>query len=135
MQVKNYFVLVTVLFFLSNNVAWAEYDAAELKTLFTDKNQRAKIDAMRAGTYSASNKQQVNKVKVQGYVTRSDGKSVVWLNNKNTLESTKIGDIKVHRASIGKNKKVGITLDGQHVHLKPGQTWNKETGKIVDTHK
>ncbi len=117
---------------LCASVAQAEYDTANLKTLFTDKNQRAKIDAMRAGTYSDKTTQQVTRVKVQGFVTRSDGKSVVWVNNKNTIESSKAGKIKVHPASVGRNNKVGVTLDGQHIHLKPGETWHKETGKVVD---
>ena len=31
-------------------------------------------------------------------------------------------------------EKVGITVDGTHVHLKPGETWSKETGKTVDNY-
>ena len=63
---------------------------------------------------------------------RSDGKSVVWINNKNTLDSLRIDDVKVHQSSIGKNKKVTISVDNKTTRLRPGETWYKETGKIVD---
>ncbi|NOQ89645.1 MAG: hypothetical protein GQ549_01725, partial [Gammaproteobacteria bacterium] len=88
-------------------VVYADYDADNLINLFTDKSQRARIDAARSGQASPES-QKTNKVTVEGYVTRSDGKSVVWVNNRNTLEGSKIGDVKVHQNSIGKNKKVTI---------------------------
>jgi len=112
----------------------ADYDAEDLKKLFTDKKQRAQIDAARSGNLSDGELQQTSKIKVSGYVTRSDGKSVVWLNNKNTLESSGIGDIKVHQSSIGKNKQVTISVDGKTKKLRPGETWQKETGKIVENY-
>lgn len=108
-------------------VLYADYDADNLNNLFTDKSQRASIDAARSGTASPDS-QKTNKVTVEGYVTRSDGKSVVWINNNNTLDSSKIGNIKVQQFNIGKNKKVGVTLDGSHVHLKPGETWSEGGG-------
>lgn len=114
-------------------VAAAGYDANELNNLFTDKKQRANIDAARSGQTSVES-QRSTKVTVNGYMKRSDGKDVVWVNNRSTLESSQIGDIKVQQSNIGKNKRVGVTLDGKHVHLKPGETWHKETGKIVDNH-
>lgn len=117
-----------------SSALYAEYDADALQKLFTDKRQRVQIDAARSGNYSGSQFEQVNKVKVNGYMTRSDGKSVVWVNNKNTLDSSSIGNVKVQRSSIGKSKKVVIHVDGKTAKLKPGETWLKETGKIVDSH-
>jgi len=113
-------------------VVHAEYNVENLKKLFTDKSQRVRIDAMRSGEDLDSEKPQARKIKVSGYVTRSDGKSVVWINNKNTLNSSSIDDVKIHSRNIGKNKKVTISIDGKTTSLKPGQTWNKETGVIVD---
>ena len=112
-------------------VSYAEHDVDELNTLFTGKSQRANIDAARSGNVTPD-LQKTNKVTVDGYVTRSNGKNVVWLNNKNTLDSSTIGGVKVQQLNIGKDKKVGVTIDGTHVHLKPGETWHKETGKIVE---
>jgi len=110
----------------------ADYDVSRLKKLFTDKTQRAQIDAARSGVASGAEARQTRKIKVSGYVTRSDGKSVVWVNNQNTLQSSSLGDLKVQQSSIGKNKKVTISVDGKTARLKPGETWYKETGRIVD---
>lgn len=115
-----------------SSMSYAEYDEADLKKLFTDKSQRAQIDAARSGKGGGDKDKETTKVNVSGYVTRSDGKSVVWINDKNTLESSKVDDVKVHQSSIGKNKKVTVNVDGKTVSLKPGETWSKETGKIVD---
>ncbi len=131
MQIK---IIIGLLAVLCSNVLHAEYDDTDLKRLFTDKGQRAQIDAVRSGNNPGVGMQQSNKVKVSGYVTRSDGKDVVWVNNKNTLDGPRVGDIKVQQSNIGKNKKVGVTLDGVHVHLKPGETWDKETGKVVENY-
>jgi len=130
MQAK---LITTGLFcIIYSGVLHAGYDAADLNKLFTNKEQRAQIDAKRSGHYSGSDMKQTNNINVSGYVTRSDGKSVVWVNNENTLESSKLGNVKVHQSSIGKNKKVTISVDGKTVRLKPGENWSKETGKIVD---
>jgi hypothetical protein len=130
MRVKSFFMVCFCFFY--SVIAHADYDASDLKKLFTDQGQRAQIDAARSGKSSGSELQQTTRVNVSGYVTRSDGKSVVWVNNKNTLDSSRIGDVKVQQSSIGKNKKVTITVDGKTARLKPGESWSKETGKIVD---
>jgi hypothetical protein len=130
MRVKLF--LIVWLSFIYSAVVYADYDASDLKKLFTDKGQRAQIDAARSGKSSGSELQQTTRINVSGYVTRSDGKSVVWVNNKNTLDSSRIGDVNVQQSSIGKNKKVTVTVDGKTARLKPGETWSKETGKIVD---
>lgn len=130
MQVK--IILTGLLCFICSSTLHADYDAADLKNLFTDKSQRAQIDAARSGNIPGSKLKQTSKIKVSGYVTRSNGKSVVWVNNKNTLESSKIGNIKVYQSSIGKDKKVTLNVGGKSARLKPGETWHKESGKIVD---
>ena len=137
MQVRSSTIkLAGALFFIfCSGVVQAGYDAADLKKLFTDKSQRARIDAARSGNSSGAEKQQTRKIKVSGYVTRSDGKSVVWINNKNTLDGSRIGDVKVHQSNIGQDKKVTISVDNKTTRLKPGETWYKETGKIVDDQK
>jgi hypothetical protein len=131
MQIK---LIITGLFcMICSNVLYADYDAADLQKLFTDKKQRARIDATRSGKRTGSDIQkQTSKIKVSGYVTRSDGRSVAWINNTNTLDNSRVGNVKVHQSSIGKNKKITVSVDGKTAQLKPGETWNKETGKIVD---
>jgi hypothetical protein len=124
-------VLFGVFSILCNGSLHAAYDADELKKLFTDKNQRARIDAARSGVTGAD--RQVNKIKLDGYVTRSSGKSVVWVNGQNTLDSTAIGNLRVHQPSMDRGKRVRVSVDGQTRTLKPGETWDKGTGKIIDT--
>ena len=126
-------IIVGLLCVLYGSVSHADYDAADLKKLFTDKSQRAQIDAARTGK-TVPGVQQTNKVKLSGYVTRSDGKNVVWLNDTNTLENSKVGNARVHQSTVGKNKKVTVSVDGKMKRLKPGETWDKETGKVVDNH-
>ncbi len=128
MQVKfSQIKLASGLFFiLCSSVAYADYDAADLKKLFTDKNQRARIDAARSGRYSGADEQQTKKIKVSGYVTRSGGKSVVWINDKNTLEGSRLGNVKVHQSSVGKNKKITLTVKEKTIRLKAGETWTEE---------
>lgn len=132
MHIKLFLAGLLCVFFSS--ALHAEYDPSNLKKLFTDKRQRSQIDAARSGNVPGPEIKQTSQVKVSGYVTRSNGKSVVWLNNKNTLDSSKIGDVRVHKHTIGKDKKVTISVDGKTARLKPGETWSKETGKTVDNY-
>jgi hypothetical protein len=116
-----------------SSVLHADYNAADLQKLFTDKKQRAQIDASRSGKRTVADvRKQTRKIKVSGYLTRSDGKNVVWINNKNTLDSSTIDDVTVYGGSVGKNKKVTISVGGKTARLRPGETWYKEKGKIVD---
>jgi len=132
MQVKT--IISGLLYLIYSSALYADYDETNLQKLFTDKKQRTQIDATRSGDYTEPELKKTNPVKVMGYVTRSDGKSVAWVNNQNTLTGSKIGKVKVQQSSIGKNKKVGVTVDGKHVHLKPGETWSASTGKIKDNY-
>ncbi len=115
-----------------SNTLYADYSEKYLQNLFTDKTQRAKIDAVRSGKTFDAGLQHTNEIFVNGYMTRSDGKSVVWVNNKNTLDSSTIGDVNIHPSRTGKNKKVTISVDGKTVRLKPGETWSESAGKVND---
>ena len=124
-------IIAALLSVYYSGVSSAQYNADDLNKLFTDKNQRARIDAARSGVTGSA--KQADKVKVDGYVTRSDGKSVVWVNGQSTLESSRLGNIRVHQPSMQKDKKVVVSIDGESKRLKPGETWHKSTGKIVDS--
>ena len=125
-------IIIGLISMVCSSALHADYNEDYLKKLFTDKKQRAKIDAVRSGKTFGSESQQTNEIYVNGYVTRSNGKSVVWVNNKNTLDSSKIGNVNIHQSSAGKNKKVTISVDGKTVRLKPGETWLESTGKVND---
>ena len=120
---------IATLLSLFYGLSYADYDAADLNKLFTDKNQRAKINATRSGKAPNVAAKKTKKITVNGYITRSDGKSVVWINNKSTLESSKIGNIKVRSNNVGKNKKVTIYVDGKIKRLKPGETWHEDANE------
>ena len=126
MQVKTF--IAGLVCFVSSNTLFAGYDADELQKLFTDKQQRRQIDSARSGNYSVTESPQTSKVEVTGYVTGSDGIRVVWVNNKNTMKSSKVGDVRIHQSSIGRDKKVTVTVDGNAVRLKPGETWSEDLG-------
>jgi hypothetical protein len=117
---------------MCSTAAYAEYDVNDLEKLFTDERQRAQIDAARTGNYVGASSKKTNKVKILGYMKRSSGKSVVWVNNKNTLEDSAIDDIRVHKNNLGKNNKVTVSVDGKYKRLRPGESWNKETGEVVE---
>ena len=112
----------------------AEYDESQLLNLFTDRQQRSQIEALRSGAVSDKGVRETNKINLNGYMRRSDGKSVVWVNDGNTIEGTRGDDLRVHSTSVGKDSKVTISVDGKTARLKPGETWIKETGKIVDNY-
>jgi len=80
---------------------------------------------MRLGNFSADETLHTRKIKVSGYVTRSNGKSVVWLNNKNTLDGAKLGDVRVRQSTVGKNKEVTLIMKEKTVRIKAGETWTE----------
>lgn len=119
--------------FLCSPVLHAEYDISDLGKLFTDKSQRTQIDATRSGKSSKDEAKQVDKVKVSGYMKRSDGKNVVWVNGESTIEESKVDNVKVYPQNINdSNKKVPVKVDDQKIYLKPGESWSKSTGKVSD---
>lgn len=127
-------MITSFLCLMYSSVSLAGYDASDLQQLFTGKKQRSQIDAARSGNVAATEAPQTSKVKMSGYMTRSNGKSVVWLNNTNTLQTSKMGDVRVQDATVGKNKKVTLTVGGYHKRLKPGEVWHKDTGKVIENY-
>ncbi|HHO59934.1 MAG TPA: hypothetical protein ENJ64_06790 [Thiotrichales bacterium] len=120
-------------FLLCAMPAWAVagFDAKQLGRLFTDAQQREKIDRLRSRHGEPPEKAAASQaVKLSGYVKRANGKSVVWVNNKSTLNGSRVGNVMVHPSSVGKDNRVTIIVDGKRQRLKPGQTWHKDTGTI-----
>jgi hypothetical protein len=117
--------------------AAAYYDESALGKLFTTPEQRQRIDAFRKGKSMGVTREQVSPtdVKVQGIVTRSDGKSTVWVNGKSTLEGSSVGGVNVNLNSINdKSDKVTVGINKKTVRLKPGQVWSEDSGKISDSY-
>jgi len=110
-------------FFIGSNMAYAEYNESELKNLFTNKQLREEIDAKRTGKYRSSKKGPVTQVKVNGYMKRSGGKNVVWVNGKSTMNSSRVGGVTVFTQSITKSNKVPLRVDGRKIYVRPGEVW------------
>lgn len=127
-------IALSLLCLMHSNMLFASYDASDLQQLFTDKKQRSQLDAARSGDATANELPHTSQIKMSGYMTRSNGKSVVWLNNTNTLQSSKLGDVRVQESTVGKNKKVTLTVDGNHKRLKAGEVWHKDTGKVIENY-
>ena len=115
----------------------AHFSENELGKLFTTPVQRQKIDAFRKGKSIGAVREQVSPsdVKIQGLVKRSDGKSVVWLNGQNTLNSSHVGGVRASAANKNiKSDKVRVTINNKTVRLKPGEVWSEETNQVTDTY-
>jgi hypothetical protein len=117
-------------------------------TLFTTPEQRERLDRVRAEATAEELAREPEpepesaprataapkpppRVHLRGFVRRSKGPSAVWVNSGNTLAGSAVGD----GLSAGRMEgaTVVVTLpDGRQVRLKPGQTWDPESGTVVD---
>jgi hypothetical protein len=57
----------------------ASVGAAELGTLFTTPEERARLDRLRRGDPAPGSEAPVRRAQLTGYVKRSDGRSTVWI--------------------------------------------------------
>ena len=108
-----------------------------LGRLFVDVDQREKLEAVRRGTYSVDVEEEnrVSNVRLNGVMMRSDGKNVVWINGKSTLDGEPMKGIMVNPDSANnKTYDVQVKIDGKRVNLKPGQNWSEGTGTIKDNY-
>lgn len=109
------------------------FDEQSLKTLFTSPSERSAINATRrsgdGGIVSGP-----ASVRINGVVTRSNGKSVVWINNKNTMGNLMVDGVKVYPNAMNKNNKIPLRVDGRMVYVKPGESWSEETGVVDDNY-
>lgn len=122
--------------------------------LFTTAAQREHLDALRAGTEPPRRaaesrhptvapppekkvpKKQPPSVALQGFIRRSDGSAAVWANGENTLTDEQLArDVRVDSGQID-GRSVTVTLpDGRTVHLEPGQIWDSDRGRVVESYR
>lgn len=80
-------------------------------------------------------------VTMQGYVKRSDGSTTLWINNKVVQENTTQSNVEIGRLNKQKSStkngadslNVRIPATGKNVRLKPGQVYEPETNRIVES--
>ena len=102
------------------------FDEQSLKTLFNSPSERKAINATRRGGGGGFVSGPAS-VELKGVVKRSDGKSVVWINNKNTMNNSMVDGVKVYPNAMNKNNKVPVRVDGRMVYVKPGETWSEDS--------
>ena len=127
-------IILTLLF--SQHVNAAGFNEQLLKTLFTSPAERQDINAARRGGQSSGDGYVSGpaSIQVNGIVSRSDGKSVVWVNGKNTMNSSMVDGVEVYSNAMNQKNKIPVRVDGRMVYVKPGETWSEETGVVEDNY-
>jgi len=120
-------------FLLFPSTSQAQFDEKKLQSLFMTPTEREQVDDIRNGTEKKEITERAvlveksEKITVTGFMKRSDGKNVVWLNGKNTMRSNVISDAKVQTRGINSRNEVPVMVDGKRQLLKPGETWLRPT--------
>ena len=123
-------------------VAWvASGQAAELGRLFFTPAQRATLDGARKQNIRVDVGNDTEQppapvpqhISVMGLVQRSDGKSTVWLNNRQVTEQQQTaGGIVVTPDKKEQRIKLTVPESGRSVDLKVGQTVEVLSGTIAE---
>lgn len=123
-------ILLPLCLMLSLQTMAQQYSEQSLKTLFTTPQERQAIDSDRRNNRDSGSQAQgvPSSVQLNGIVKRSNGKSVVWINGQNTMDSTNVEDYKVYSNAINANNKTPVMIDGKKIYLKPGESWSEGAG-------
>ncbi|MBT8440726.1 MAG: hypothetical protein KJO91_13415 [Gammaproteobacteria bacterium] len=128
-------LIATIALMAWSNSAVSQGRFDELGRLFTDVEQRDKLDAIRQGAYDEETESQdtVSAVTVNGIMMRSDGENVVWVNGESTLEGNPAKGVKVYTKSADSHTySVPVRVEDTHVRIKPGQSWKESSDQIKD---
>ena len=130
-------LLLVVPLLCSPTGAMSQEQLDELGRLFTDASQREKLEAVRHGAYveDADEKSSVSSVTVNGIMIRSDGRNVVWINGRHSIDGNPVSGVKPYADSVDSSSfKVPLRVDGKAVKIKPGQSWSDSTGAVMDNY-
>lgn len=124
--------------------------AADLGRLFLSPEERATLDRLRATGPAETIVEgedlqaapveavetpppQAPRITVNGIVRRSDGRGVAWVNGMSTLDGDFAAQhFNVAGATRGERVRIGTPGDIPEVDLKPGQSFEPGTQRIVD---
>lgn len=112
-----------------------EYNGKELLSLFTTPSQRQSLNAKRLNAKVQPEKPTMvgpTSVHIDGVVSRNDGKSVVWINGKNTMKNSMVDGVKVYSNSMTSSHKIPVMIDGRKVYIKPGDSWSDNSSLEKD---
>lgn len=108
-----------------------------LQRLFTTKKERAELEQRRHHGVRDEEKSTgptADNVKMKGYILRSDGKNVVWYNDKSTLHSDgDKADITIGKTQVEK-RRIPVGLPEGVVYLRPGQTYSRDKGEVRESY-
>ncbi len=123
-------ILLMLLITVQTYAVAKDYSEQSLRTLFTSQQERQNIDNNRKQQGSSAEQVIVgpSSVRINGIMKRSNGKSVVWVNGKNTMDSSTVDGVKVYSNAINSKNKITVMVDGERVYLKPGEAWSEEAG-------
>lgn len=122
--------------------------------LFTTAAERQRLEELRAAGADAAKREtaadaagetaarrsrveprKLPPVELRGFVRRSDGPGAVWVNDGSTVDDAPLpDDIRVRSGRLDGATAVVTLPDGRTVRLKPGQTWDPDTGRVVDSY-
>ncbi|MDQ1362195.1 MAG: hypothetical protein QG652_55 [Pseudomonadota bacterium] len=118
----------------------------DLDRMFTTRYERAQLDALRdrmtgntSGVEMPATENSIRtsplNVEMQGIMQREKGRNVAWINGQSTLNNNVIDD----NVRVGSQPQAlrgaSVTISGQTVRLKPGQVWQQESGKVVESYR
>ncbi len=111
------------------------YADEALGRLFYTPEQRARMDVARQHERSIRLDEEdsappSNNILLNGFITRSDGKSTVWINNRLQNEASQ-------SATVGKGGEVRIATPGakRTVPLKVGQSIDMSSGEVAEVYR
>lgn len=72
-------------------------------------------------------------VTLNGYVSRSDGKNTVWVNDRVATEKSTVGNVNVGKLqTTTRQVQVSLSGSGKSVSLKPGQIYDPASDKVYN---
>ena len=117
---------------------------SSLRTLFTSSQIRDQLNTQRnQGKFNKKTSsitaifREPLTVKMQGIVIRENKKPVVFVNDGNTIKSSKVNnEIIVNTNKVGaKAYKVPVRVNQRRVKLKPGQQWNETDRQVQESYR
>ncbi len=113
--------------------------------LFTTPAERRMLDRLREGAHDETTSQTplptvpepvppAEPLRIDGMVVRSGGPDTVWVDGEPvTLEGATSRDIRIeHGADASGGVTLRVSEQSQGVHLKPGQRYDRATGRVTE---
>lgn len=113
---------------------------AQLKTLFTSPAERQQLDKQRRSGHYLSRQtgrttvfNTPQDVKLQGIILRGKKQPIVFINDKNNLNSNQLeSHLSVRPDSTDHQLNVLVNANSKRVKLKPGQQWNESNQQVIE---